>query len=536
MAKTFACDATTGRCSPDPRGSLTQQNCEASCDVAPPPCAGASDTCVAEGQGRDSAAVLRGLDTPDACGRACRQRGCVAWRFSRCPGAAVPCSRGGACCCYLWTADSGGNGGGGVGSSDGLMFVRGGDCTSGKCSAPPTLHESSTILASQHSARDKVPLPPPPLFSPGDGSWSTIANMTTPRTYGGAVAIGGSIGRVYVMGGLNSSQGATLKSAEVFNAIHGGSWSRIDDMPVGRAAMGTVQTGSKIYVMGGLSDSSVPLKSGVVFDPSSKSTPWSPIADMATARRFPGAVSLNGIVYIMGGDSGPGTPSLKSCEMYSPATNSWSSAITDMSVARNSMGASTASTGSKVCVLGGNDAPPHPFLHCECYDPVTNSWNAIAPLLSPRRGMGTATLGGAIYIVGGFGTDEETAPFSDVDTFQRTTRSWNALNTSMAVGRRHPSAAVLYGKIYVVGGDSHDPDSSLASVEVFAPPPPLGNACTGNSMQLPAAECSAWIEFYDITKGGDWTHCSDKRTDPCSCNESGRFIGCLSSGTALVTL
>ena len=44
MVKTFACDATTGWCSPDPRGSLTQQSCEASCDVAPPPCAGASDT------------------------------------------------------------------------------------------------------------------------------------------------------------------------------------------------------------------------------------------------------------------------------------------------------------------------------------------------------------------------------------------------------------------------------------------------------------------------------------------------------------
>ena len=48
MVKTFACDATTGRCSPDPRGSLTQQSCEASCDVAPPPCAGANDNVGAE--------------------------------------------------------------------------------------------------------------------------------------------------------------------------------------------------------------------------------------------------------------------------------------------------------------------------------------------------------------------------------------------------------------------------------------------------------------------------------------------------------
>jgi len=50
--RTFICDA--GRCSPDPRGSLTEQSCVASCAVAAPPCAGASDTCVAEGQGRHS--------------------------------------------------------------------------------------------------------------------------------------------------------------------------------------------------------------------------------------------------------------------------------------------------------------------------------------------------------------------------------------------------------------------------------------------------------------------------------------------------
>ena len=49
------------------------------------------------------------------------------------------------------------------------------------------------------------------------------------------------------------------------------------------------------------------------------------------------------------------------------------------------------------------------------------------------------------------------------------------------------------------------------------PSPAPGNICTGNSTQLPADQCNAWIKFHDSMGGKDWNHCSANRLDPCSC-------------------
>jgi hypothetical protein len=47
---------------------------------------------------------------------------------------------------------------------------------------------------------------------------------------------------------------------------------------------------------------------------------------------------------------------------------------------------------------------------------------------------------------------------------------------------------------------------------------------------ISAAECGHWQSFYDALNGPHWTHCSDKRDDPCSCKfDTGieGFVGCV---------
>jgi hypothetical protein len=46
------------------------------------------------------------------------------------------------------------------------------------------------------------------------------------------------------------------------------------------------------------------------------------------------------------------------------------------------------------------------------------------------------------------------------------------------------------------------------------PPAPPTGRCLGG---LVKADCQAWADLYDATGGGNWTACSDKRLDPCSC-------------------
>jgi hypothetical protein len=40
--------------------------------------------------------------------------------------------------------------------------------------------------------------------------------------------------------------------------------------------------------------------------------------------------------------------------------------------------------------------------------------------------------------------------------------------------------------------------------------------CTGLSAGLPAAECNAWLDLFDGTRGDFWKDCSSHRLDPCA--------------------
>jgi hypothetical protein len=84
------------------------------------------------------------------------------------------------------------------------------------------------------------------------------------------------------------------------------------------------------------------------------------------------------------------------------------------------------------------------------------------------------------------------------------------------------------------------------SVETSGPARSL-SACTGASTQLPAAQCAAWIAFYDATGGPSWELsdkpiCSGDRTDPCACQgntyigPAGSYPVCNAAGTAVVQM
>ena len=64
--------------------------------------------------------------------------------------------------------------------------------------------------------------------------------------------------------------------------------------------------------------------------------------------------------------------------------------------------------------------------------------------------------------------------------------------------------------------------------------------CNGASVQLPAAECSAWIKFFDAMRGSQWKYCVHLRSDPCSCSEgSGTTavsVDCSSGATTITAL
>jgi hypothetical protein len=155
-----------------------------------------------------------------------------------------------------------------------------------------------------------------------------------------------------------------------------------------------------------------------------------------------------------------------------------------------------------------------------------------------RYWLGAAALNGKIYVVGGWNNVDGAlqGPLQSGEVYDVVAGAWIRM-PNMPHHRLAAGTVVLFGKLYVAGGHLGDADQPLASVEVFTPSPALSNACTGNSMQLPAAQCNAWIKLFDATDGPHWNYCVSLRTDPCSCKGfMNRYQFCSVDGTTVITM
>jgi N-acetylneuraminic acid mutarotase len=96
------------------------------------------------------------------------------------------------------------------------------------------------------------------------------------------------------------------------------------------------------------------------------------------------------------------------------------------------------------------------------YDPATDTWKALAPMPSKRGAAVAAVVGGKIYVIGGAGLhpgSKETSlhparPHRSLDTnevYDPATNTWEKRQT-MPTARNHASIGVVSNKIYVIGG------------------------------------------------------------------------------------
>ena len=100
----------------------------------------------------------------------------------------------------------------------------------------------------------------------------------------------------------------------------------------------------------------------------------------------------------------------------------------------------------------------------ERYDPVTNAWKAVAPMMAARSAVGVAVLDGKLYAVGGYNDND--GRLSSVERYDPALDAWEAV-APLAAARANLAAAVLNGKLYVMGGN--DENEALSSLERYDP-------------------------------------------------------------------
>jgi len=197
----------------------------------------------------------------------------------------------------------------------------------------------------------------------------------------------------------------------------------------------------------------------------SMSSGWVYVASMTYPRdKLAATTGLGGIIYAMGGMPSPYYSS-DALEAYDPDTNTWS-VKSPMPIPRNSLAAATGADG-KIYAIGGfiTDTPYGLTNRVDVYDPTTDTWSPGNPMPTARDFPGAAVVDGKIYVIGG---GRSSSNGRRVEMYDPTTNTWTVMSPKPS-SRYAMGVAVADGKIYTIGGAVVWSATATTTVEMYDP-------------------------------------------------------------------
>lgn len=175
-------------------------------------------------------------------------------------------------------------------------------------------------------------------------------------------------------------------------------------------------------------------------------------------------------------------------EAYDPLTDTWT-ALASMATRRERHGAALLPSG-KVLVAGGRTMAEGTVFSttntAELFDPATNSWSPAAPLNAARLAHTmTALPSGHVIVAGGSGTGGRLA---SVEVYDPATDTWTLLDPMSQPRWNHTATYIPNHGVLIVGGSTSGTDESTASVDLIT----FGHATTGTACVL-ADECASGL-------------------------------------------
>lgn len=175
-----------------------------------------------------------------------------------------------------------------------------------------------------------------------------------------------------------------------------------------------------------------------------------------------GAVVLNGKIYAVGHTTNP-------IYEYDPATGIWTFK-TQVPTSRDYF--ATAALQNKIYIIGGTTGsePPHgDAITCslnQAYDLKTGTWENKASMPTSRNQIEAAVVNGKIYVMGG----RTAGPYSTVNAteiYDPVTDTWT-IGAPMIYPVTSFATAVVDDKIYIIGGqDEFDSRMNIDNVQIY---------------------------------------------------------------------
>jgi len=267
---------------------------------------------------------------------------------------------------------------------------------------------------------------------------------------------------------------ATLLIAGQASAQQAGRWSSLKPIPQGEEETIGTAAGGKLYVAAGLGifPGWEPKQMLWSYDPGSNE--WTKLPSLPEGVHHPGFAAVGNKLYVIGGfliaRPPVGLPAwvpTNSVWIFDLTTNTWSKGA-PMPTPRGALTATAV--GTKIYAIGGARNPSYstPELRPtvpvenvatnEVYDTATNTWSSARPMLTARNHQGAALIGGKIYVVGGrIGSTFIIGLSTNVNTneaYDVASDTWSSV-FGMPTPRSGVGVAVLSGRMHVLGGEAY---------------------------------------------------------------------------------
>jgi N-acetylneuraminic acid mutarotase len=255
-------------------------------------------------------------------------------------------------------------------------------------------------------------------------------------------------------------------------------WKRCQPLEEGAVFAGTVAgSDGRIYVITGSTNGGwIFTARNSAYDP--RKNTWTKLAPIPTPRDEPAAApGPDGKIYVIGGNPAGNrkqSSKMNVVEVYDPKTDQWTRGkpLPTPRTGLCAVAARNASGHILIYAIGGRnfDMPGNGLNTVEAYDPLTDNWTTMSPMLINLHAM-TATLGpdGKIYVLGG--TNSKIGDIPNMQIYDPATDHWSQGNP-MPYGRECACSTFVSGpngEIVVLGGWGDLAKNALASVAAYNP-------------------------------------------------------------------
>ncbi|XP_077296110.1 kelch-like protein 28 [Arctopsyche grandis] len=171
------------------------------------------------------------------------------------------------------------------------------------------------------------------------------------------------------------------------------------------------------------------------------------LKEMKQARELFKATVVNGQVFVFGGRYDVDAHILKSTERYDPASNSWTTLAPMLNKRYNH---EIAATANEIYIIGGRQDSENCLNTMDVYNINQNKWTVAPPMREKRTSFAAVTLGDHIYAIGG---NNGKSHLNSVERFDIISRTWREVEKYPQTSNE-PKAIAINDKIICIGTQS----------------------------------------------------------------------------------